>query len=274
MGQFTGYSAVTDVAASDVLLVDGTTAGGTKTITGQNLARSLAGRVSSINRRNVYRGIQLGTSIDDIPWSKVSDGTFEGLFIGDYVTISSVNWRIWDMDYFYNVGDTAFTTHHLVLVPDTGLYTAQMNSTNITEGAYVGSEMYTTNLEDAKTTISNIFGDYLLTHRDYLPNAVTDGAESAGAWMDSTVELMNSIQLYGSRVRCNAGNYAVTTTGHHQFAAARLNSRMINIRASYWLRDVYSAANFAYANAGGHAGAHYASDSYGVRPYFLVGVAA
>ena len=44
-------------------------------------------------------------------------------------------------------------------------------------------------------------------------------------------------------------------------------SRICN-RANWWLRDVVSAASFAFVGYGGRAGYLNASSSYGVRPTF------
>lgn len=60
--------------------------------------------------------------------------------------------------------------------------------------------MYTSNLANAKTIINSAFGSAVLTHREYLTNAVTNGYPSAGAWFDSNVELPNEIMIYGSLV--------------------------------------------------------------------------
>ena len=99
-----------------------------------------------------------------------------------------------------NCGDTNTTKHHAVIVPDTCLYNAQMNTSNVTTGGYVGSAMYTTNLEDAKNTIKTTFSGHVLSHRIYLTNAVKDGYASAGDWYDSEVDLMNENMVCGSAI--------------------------------------------------------------------------
>ena len=71
-------------------------------------------------------------------------------------------------------------------MPDKPLYNAQMNATNITTGGYVGSEMYKKNLAQAKTLAASAFGNLILSHREHLTNAVTEGYPSGGAWFDST----------------------------------------------------------------------------------------
>jgi hypothetical protein len=63
------------------------------------------------------------------------------MYIGDYWTINGVTWRIAHFDYWLRCGDTETTTHHVVVVPDTFLYFAKMNETNVTTGGYTRSLM-------------------------------------------------------------------------------------------------------------------------------------
>ena len=104
-------------------------------------AKEFAGLVSAMQHRNVFRGKNLGTSVTAAQKAAIQNGTFDDLFIGDYWVINGVNWTIADMDYWYNCGDTAFTRHHLVIIPGGQLYSAKMNDTNTTEGGYFGSKM-------------------------------------------------------------------------------------------------------------------------------------
>lgn len=225
--------------------------------------------------RNFYRGKNLGGVVTDKQAYAIQDGTFNGLFVGDYWTIGGVNWRIADMDYFYRTGDTEFTKHHLVIVPEKNLYSAKMNDSNITTGGYMGSKMYTEYTNQAKTTIFSAFGELVLTHNDILTNAVTDGHPSGYAWVESTVELMNEIMVYGTTVYAAVNNGATVpvlyTTGKQQFALFALNPKMVNTRETYWLRDVVSETGFADVNYGGVANYGGASYSDGVRPYFCIG---
>ena len=231
--------------------------------------------VSAINHRNVYRGKYLGSSVTAAQKAAIQSGSFDDLFIGDYWVINGVTWVIADMDYFYNCGDTAFTKHHLVIVPDRALYNASMNDSNVTTGGYVGSKMYTENLNSAKATIAATFGDMILSHREYLTNAVTDGHPSAGGWFDSTVELMNEVMVYGTYMFAPANNGVTipirSTVAKQQLALFALNPRAIDNRQHIWLRDVVSAALFARVYYGGSADYAYASTSYGVRPEFCIG---
>lgn len=227
-------------------------------------------------RRVLFRGKNLGTALTAVQKAAIKDGSFKGMFLGDYWSIGGRIWRIVDMDYWYNCGDTAFTSHHLVIMPDEALYNAQMNTTNITTGGYVGSEMYKKNLANAKTIVNAAFQGSVLTHREHLCNAVANGKQSGGAWFDSSIELPSEIMMYGHIHFGNAsdGNTIpnIYTPSKTQLALFMVCPRFITDRShAQWLRDVVSSAYFAYVNSNGNPGYLSASYSCGVRPVFPVG---
>ena len=271
LSELTQINALT---ADDKLLIG--TAEGNKAIGADDaLFAMLDAFIPKEQRRMIYRGKNLGAVVTEEQKANIKNGTFKGFFLGDYWTIGSYTWRIVDFDYWYNCGDTAFTTPHLVIMPDKPLYNAQMNETNITTGGYTGSLMYTENLDQAKTLAASAFGDLILTHREYLTNAVTDGHASAGAWFDSTLDLPNEIMMYGCHVYAAMNNGTVIPTnytiGKTQLALFTVVPKLISNRATFWLRDVVSSAYFARVDGSGYASCGGASDSLGVRPVFAIG---
>lgn len=223
----------------------------------------------------VYRGKDLGTAVTDAQWAAIAAGTFEDLYIGDYWTIGDINWRIAAFDYYLTTGNTPCNTHHVVIVPDTMLYRHKMNDSNVTTGGYVGSKMYTTGLDEAKTTINNVFGSaHILTHRQILCNAVTNGKPSGASWYDSTVELMTEQNVYGSRafgVVNNGSNIPeLRTVDKSQYPLFAFRPDLISIPNWFWLRDVVSDSSFARVAADGTVAWVYASDPTGVRPAFSI----
>lgn len=271
LSELTQISALTE---NDKLLIG--TAEGNKAIGADDaLFAMLDAFIPKEQRRMIYRGKNLGAVVTEEQKTNIQNGTFKGFFLGDYWTIGSYTWRIVDFDYWYNCGDTAFTTPHLVIMPDKPLYNAQMNETNITTGGYTGSLMYTENLAQAKTLAASAFGDLILTHREYLTNAVTDGHASAGAWFDSTLDLPNEIMMYGCHVYAAMNNGTVIPTnytiGKTQLALFTVVPKLISNRATFWLRDVVSSAIFAAVSAYGGTSCYGASYSHGVRPVFAIG---
>lgn len=220
---------------------------------------------------SIFRGKYLGSSVTAEQYLAISSGTFEDLYIGDYWTINGVNWRIAAFNYYRNTGDSLVPGNHLVIVSDESLYSHVMNDTNTTDGGYIGSKMYIEGLEQAKTIINNAFSGHVVTFRAYLCNAVSNGEASAGGWVDSAVDLMNEIMVYGSVVN-GAATYGLYNIGTEksQLPLFVLNPQSINTRYSYWLRDVASASAFAGVYAGGNASLPNAGSSGAVRPRFLI----
>lgn len=247
------------------------------TIMQLNAKAPLASNAGAHN--GIFRGKYLGNALTEAQSAAIQAGTFEDLYIGDYWTINDVDYVIVAFDYYYNAGDIACTTHHAVVVPRNLLYNAQMNSTNVVTGAYVGSAMYTTNLNTAKTTIQSAFGStHLLTIRQLFQNSVAEGdyENSIGEWYDATVWLMNEFNVYGGLVWKNAlaganwrGNYTIDNSQYPGFA---LDPTMIHTpsRNAYWFRDVSNSNGFAGVDGYGYCSALSASNSYGVRPAFCI----
>ena len=226
----------------------------------------------------IYRGKNLGTSVTAAQWAAIAAGTFHDLFIGDYWVINSVTWRIAAFNYWLNYGDTSCTTNHVVIVPDSNLTSAKMNDTNITTGAYIGSDFYTGNNDNTgfatvKTAVNNAFGSaHILNHREHLQNAVTNGYESGGSWYDSTVELMTERMVYGCDIFHNTmkgtnipNAYSID---YGQLPLFRFDRSRICNRGHWWLRDVVSSAYFACVRDHGICGYYSAGISIGIRPAF------
>lgn len=266
MAKLTNYEAIKQFNADSILITDGSS--GTKKILAEDAAADFAGRISPINRRNVYRGKNLGTAVTPEQWAAISAGTFDDLFIGDYWTINGHRYDIADMNYWYNSGDISFRENHLVMIPRGNMYNHVMNDANTVTGAYVGSKLYTEGLDAAKEQIGTDFGSHLKTHRQYLVNAVdSNGTPTGAAWYDSQVDLMNEINVYGCHIK-GAGYNTVDTS---QFALFRLNPQAAFIGYNFWLRDVVPSRYFAiahYTGAGWHANTTF---SHGVRPAFAIG---
>ena len=283
MGDLTALQTVED---SYMLFIhDGS---GLKKVTAENLKKDLADLIAENKaildkvtasgagaHNSVYRGANLGTSVTSAQWAAIQAGTFDDMYIGDYWVIGWVTYRIAAFDYYLRAGDTDMTTHHVTLVPDVPMYTHVMNDTNVTTGGYVGSKMYTSGLTRAKNTINTVLGStHVLTHRQYLSNAVTNGRPSGGSWYDSTVELMTEQNVYGGKI-FGAGNDgssvpALYTVDKSQYPLFAFRPDLISNRQTFWLRDVVSAAGFALVEAAGRAYYANASDVNGVRPAFSI----
>lgn len=214
----------------------------------------------------------LGTSFTAEQSADIRAGTFEKVRTGGYWTINGRKYWAAHADYRLNCGDTALTTHHMLVIPDKSFYNHVMNDANDTTGSYYGSKMKTEGLAAALETIKADFGaDHILTHRIILPNAVSNGASSGWAWYDSQIDLMNEKMVYGSHA-WGGGSQNGYDTGADKSQLALFQARpdLITNRENWWLRDVRSAAGFCDVSDYGDAAHWGASASLGVRPAFLI----
>ena len=263
---------IATTTAAGIVKPDGTTlsvgADGLLTVVGGG-GLSMEGNAGAHN--SIYRGKYLGNTYTAAQQAAVAAGTFDDLFIGDYWTINGVNYRIAGFDYYLNNGDTACATHHMIVVPDTCLYTHVMNDSNTTEGGYYNSKMHTSGLDSAKTTAASAFGaSHILSHREFLCNAVSNGRPSGASWYDCTVELMNEFMVYGHSVFL-PGNDGTNVPYNYTVSKGQLplfahRHDLICNRATWWLRDIVTAATFALVDAAGVADYNAASIAPGVRP--------
>lgn len=220
---------------------------------------------------SLYRGKYLGDTYTAAQQAAVSAGTFDDLFIGDYWTIGGVNYRIAAFDYYLNNGNTACATHHMIVAPDTNLYTHVMEDSNITANGYYGSKMRTSGLNQAKTTAAAAFGfSHILTYKEYLTNASSNGKPSGASEYDCTVELMCERMVYGNPYYgtvCDGANtppiYSYSKTQLPLFA---LRPDLICNRGTWWLRDIVTGSHFANVYRNGSANYDGASGARGVRP--------
>ena len=228
----------------------------------------------------------LGSSLTSAQSTAIRAGNFEDTKVEDYWIFTNVSYtylnesnqtvsdtysgtmRVADCDYYLNTGDTPLTTHHVVVIPDTNMFYAQMNATNTTPGGYVGSKMRTTYLRRAEAIFKACFGEnHVLKHREYLVNAVTSSKESAGAWYDSYVELMDERMVFGS---VSYANTSLPSVSNKQLTLFKNNSEYIATGSWYWLRNVASGAGFARVDGGGVRSTDGAFCSRGVRPAALI----
>ena len=275
--KFKEYPNSTSLSDTDAFIIDG--GDGRKHILTPDAAEALVGSISPQAHSRIFRGKNLGSTVTDEQKAAIRDGSFKDLFLGDYWVINNVTWRIVDMDYWYNTYTADykyFKSHHLVIMPDTCLGAANMKDDGTTTGGYVGSDMYKTGLSSAKTTITNAFGDLVLTHGEYLVNAVSNGKPSGAALKASTVEIPSEIMMYGTNIY-SPGNDGTTvpalfTYCKTQLALFDVAPRYIVVEhVYYWLRDVVTSGSFAVVCSEGHAKGDFAGGTYNVRPYFCIG---
>lgn len=252
------------------------------------------------NHNNIFRGDDLfakGYTIDDI-CAMIRDGSFSDIYIGDYFTLSgsienvpcfveqtgddgtkslvestqtvtyNTKFRIAGIDTYLNTGDTAFTAHHAVIVPDKNIGTNRMNSTNTAVGGYVNSFMFASVLPVYNTHFDVKLNNHLLTHRELLSNSVSGNSANNWGWTDIKTDLMSEPEVYGSVLW--GGKYDIGVN-YRQFPLFRIASKYICDRNWCWLKAVAGGNDFVAMTSNGNATRNGAGVALAVRPCFCIG---
>ena len=237
----------------------------------QTLTKMLSATGASRANSFIYE-YDLGTSFTNDQSADIIAGTFEKVRTGGYWTINGRKYWAAHADYRLHCGDTELTKHHMLVLPDKSFYTHYMNSTNVTTGAYYGSNMVSDGLTQALATVKADFGEsHVLTYRNLLANAVSGDSSSNWAWYDRQIDLMNECMVYGHQAWGAAAHNGYNVgCDKSQLALFQARPDLIVNRENWWLRDVRSSTNFCVVPDDGGAGAWDASSVLGVRPAFLI----
>ena len=236
----------------------------------QLIFREVAALKGAGYRNGIGRGKNLGTFTGTMS-DCIKAGDFKGLAIGDTFKYSNRTHTIAHFDPFYRCGDSISLGHHIAVLSDGG-WSSVWNDTNTTSGGYVASKIraYIKSSGGPQEQIIGDFGSgHVLSYRTIYPTTYDSNGKATGwAWTDAMSELINEVMAYGCMV-WGINGYEVGIE-KFQLALFRLFPELLNIRALWWLRSVYSAANAANVNSLGYANYNSASPSLGVRPLSLI----
>ena len=238
--------------------------------------------------RNTYRGKDITRYYTDRSlYTRISNGSFEDIYVGDYIIANDVTWIIADLDNYLYTGDTQLTKHHATIIPAIPLMDAKMNDTDTTEGGYIGSKMATDilpNLITVNGVIGKSFGIHIIEYRTILSNSIDanainqsggvwKGASNNWAWYTRKVDLMSEMNVYGGNIW--SSSHYDTGIDSRQYALFQLRPEFINSngrsRFHYWLKNISGVGIFADVHGQGQSFGYVASVEKGVRPRFLIG---
>ena len=237
----------------------------------QALTKMLTASGASRANSFIYE-YDLGTSFTAEQSADITAGTFDKVRTGGYWTINGHKYWAGHADYRLHCGDTELTRHHMLVFPDKSFYNYHMNATDVTTGAYYGSDMVANGLAQALATVKADFGEsHVITYRNLLVNAVSGDNPSNWAWYDRQIDLMNESMVYGHPAWGAASHNGFDIgCDKSQIALFQARPDLIANRETWWLRDVRSSAHFCLVGSSGHVDGWIASNVIGVRPAFLI----
>lgn len=259
----------------------------------ENALESLARAVGRGDFNDIYVGDTITVTMDAVS--------------GYEDTSQTVVWVVMGINIYYNNGPAylgpvifpIMTKNHLVLVPkDAFKGTIKMNSTATTGKsenganrsplqAYAGSDMFNVHLPAYRTAISNSLMGNVLTNYELLSNEMDDtivsggfggltGASSNNDWYDSTITLLNEVEVYGTRIESSScfdvGNGCMQLPGFNLNPTLKIKGMGHGgHRCDWWLSAVASNDQFVTASATGATLRAMADSSSGIVPKVLFG---
>lgn len=265
---------------------------------------------SAASHNAIFRGADLTNkyTVDQI-CERISSGTFEDLYIGDYFDITFTNPSgseeqmrciLAAFDYYYHPdGYSGTNQHHALIVPKncvSGYYAINTDYKNYpSEKGFTKSTMFTTTLPSFVTPLQTALNNHIIQHKNYFVSALNAyGASAAGAGMTgyassssntaTYLSLLSEVQVYGTQVwssspynvGCDTGQlplFAFDKTAKLAGTGGGVQDKGAANRYNYWwLRDLVSADCFARVDGNGGALYTYADDVLiSLRPLFLIG---
>lgn len=274
--KITEYPSATDIDDTNVFIIDGSN--GTKKISAEDLRFALFNDIPEMHR-NMFRGKNLGSSFTVAQKTAVQNGTFDDLWIGDYWVIGDNTYRIADMDYFIDAGssgESRFSQHHLVIVPDDGLVNATGHSDRSNKSVgYANLDVAKTGVASAASIISNAFQSNLIS----VPVFRVTGRNSVGtpiavSWDSLQADIMNSCMIFGNDYGETMNLSTYNTYKSTEFSLFRLNPKFIQSKAaaSYWTStQVVSDPSLVIVSANGNPSIGTYNSNRSVRPFFCIG---
>lgn len=233
---------------------------------------------------NIYRGNDITSYLTDGSlFTRISSGTFDDLFIGDYFTMDELSvdgytliskkFVLCGFDTYIETGSESLSKHHAVVMPSNRLFSASMNATDTTNGGYYNSVMHKTIMPKIANGIKSVIGsDHLITYKDLLSDTTTNGKSSGWNWYDTTCRLCSEVDVYGFTM---LGNVYDIGLGNRQLPIFKLYPKFYQSDDKYWmwLSTVTDDSGFASCASTGFSDFQYKSSNNigGVRPRFLIG---
>ncbi len=229
---------------------------------------------------SVFRGKNITKYFDDgTLWTKISSGTFEDLFVGDYIVKNNITWRIAGFDLFLNKGNPQIKKHHACIIPDSILTSSKMCNSGLTLGGYRASYIFTDTLPKVLADyITPVFENHVLEFKNLITTGVHEtrynrtgantGCTNAWSWENRTIDLMNEVQVFGTIIWSSSGyDVALDNT---QIPLFRLAQEFINSNSGYWLRAIVSKSNYVSVGSGNASPDANIESEGGIRPYFYI----
>ena len=220
----------------------------------------------------ICRGKKLGNALTSEMLASIRDGSFNDLYVCDYIETEDNIYRFMDFDYFLGCCSSAsggrIERHHAILVPDKVMSSSAID--NYPEATQPKeTHMYVNKLPEVTQTLKGIFGNDNVAMMDRVITKTVNGESTGWDWVNVGADLLTEVMVMG---HSSWGQWVGFQTGimKGQLAGFRYSHYLMCSNEDYWLRDKRSATNYALISSDGYSSSDTGSLQHGVRPFFVI----
>lgn len=220
----------------------------------------------------ICRGKKLGNALTSEMLASIRDGSFNDLYVCDYIETEDNIYRFMDFDYFLGCCSSAsggrIEKHHAILVPDKVMSSSAIdNYPEVTQPKE--THMYVNKLPEITQTLKGIFGNNNVAIMDRVITKTVNGESTGWDWVNVGADLLTEVMVMG---HSSWGQWVGFQTGimKGQLAGFRYSHSLMCSNEDYWLRDKRSATNYALISSDGYSSSDTGSLQHGVRPFFVI----
>lgn len=220
----------------------------------------------------ICRGKKLGNALTSEMLASIRDGSFNDLYVCDYIETEDNIYRFMDFDYFLGCCSSAsggrIERHHAILVPDKVMSSSAID--NYPEATQPKeTHMYVNKLPEMTQTLKGIFGNDNVAMMDRVITKTVNGESTGWDWVNVGADLLTEVMVMG---HSSWGQWVGFQTGimKGQLAGFRYSHYLMCSNEDYWLRDKRSATNYALISSDGYSSSDTGSLQHGVRPFFVI----
>ena len=220
----------------------------------------------------ICRGKKLGNALTSAMLASIRDGSFNDLYVCDYIETEDNIYRFMDFDYFLGCCSSAsggrIEKHHAILVPDKVMSSSAID--NYPEATQPKeTHMYVNKLPEITQTLKGIFGNDNVAMMDRVITKTVNGESTGWDWVNVGADLLTEVMVMG---HSSWGQWVGFQTGimKGQLAGFRYSHSLMCSNEDYWLRDKRSATNYALISSDGYSSSDTGSLQHGVRPFFVI----
>lgn len=246
------------------------------TVNGKNVSMSTLADIflqpGAAAHNAICRGKKLGNTLTSEMLASIRDGSFNDLYVCDYIETEDNIYRFMDFDYFLGCCSSAsggrIERHHAILVPDKAMSSSAIdNYPEVTQPKE--THMYVNKLPEVTQTLKGIFGNDNVAMMDRIITKTVNGESTGWDWVNVGADLLTEVMVMGHN---SWGRWVGFQTGimKGQLAGFRYSHSLMCSNEDYWLRDKRSATNYALISSDGYSSSDTGSLQHGVRPFFVI----